>query len=65
MAPTTKYGAITEECHPGTSDIPKSQPTIELTEIMTMTINGVMIRIVVLSNSHSRCVPFHPRQSTA
>lgn len=45
--PITKYGAMIEECQPGTSDMPKSHPTIEWTEIITITMSGVMMRMVV------------------
>ena len=64
MAPTTKYGPNTVECHPGTTAIAKSQDTIECTETATGMIATVMIVMAVSRQCHSRGVPCQPRART-
>ena len=60
-----KYWAMIDVCQPGTIAIPKSHPTMEWTDTMTITISGVMIRCAVRRTCHCVWLPRQPNDKTA
>src|ERR1051326_4923791 len=62
MAPATKYGGKTVVCHPGTSDIAKSNDTTECTDSTSGVEKAARKRYARTKWRHSRSVFRHPRE---
>src|SRR5579871_84503 len=64
IAPATKYGAKIVVCHPGTSDIAKSNDTMECTESTSGVENAARNRYARAKWRHSASEFLQPNEST-